>query len=98
MPKTSPRKSAPKHTKNAASPVAALRHELHMTQAQFAAAMGVSYEAVSKWERGLLTPSRTAEILMSHYRRHPHLVQEASRDKAPQSGNSVPRSRSAPCG
>lgn len=74
MPKTSPRKSAPKHTKNAASPVATLRHNLHMTQAQFAAAMGVSAEAVSKWERGLLTPSRTAEKLMSIYALHPELT------------------------
>lgn len=71
MPKTSPRKSAPKHTKNADSPVASLRHSLGLTQAQFAAAMGVSYEAVSKWERGLLTPSRTAAKLMELYRRHP---------------------------
>lgn len=83
MPKTAHRKSTPKVTKNAASPVAALRHELHMTQAQFAAAMGVSVTSVSLWESGAVPPSRTAEILMAHYRRHPHLVQEASHpDKA----------------
>lgn len=74
MPKNSPRKSTPKHTKNAASPVATLRHNLHMTQAQFAACMGVSLEAVSRWERGILTPSGTAEKLMAIYALHPELT------------------------
>lgn len=37
--------------------LAALRRQLMMTQAQFAALLGVHWITVSKWERRLLTPS-----------------------------------------
>lgn len=71
------RASRPKITKNAQSAVGTLRHSLRMTQAEFAAAMGVSVTTVSQWERGALTPSRTATLLMQLYARHPRLATEA---------------------
>ncbi len=74
MPKTAHRKSAPKVTKNAASPVATVRHALHMTQAQFAAAMGVSVTTISLWECGSVPTNRTAEKLMAIYAAHPELA------------------------
>lgn len=76
MPEKQHRKSVPKRTKNADSPVAALRHELHMTQQQFAEAMGVTKLTVSFWERGQSTPSRTAERLLLLYRRYPQAARE----------------------
>lgn len=76
MPEKQHRKSVPKRTKNADSPVAELRHELHMTQQQFADAMGVSKTTVSLWECGAVPPSRTAERLLLLYRRYPQAARE----------------------
>lgn len=58
MPEKQHRKSVPNRTENADSPVAALRHELGLTQQQFADAMGVSKTPVSLWACGAVPPSR----------------------------------------
>jgi DNA-binding transcriptional regulator YiaG len=41
-----------------------IRKKLGITQAEFAARVGVERATVGRWEVGLLTPSRTAVILM----------------------------------
>ena len=49
------------------SEVATLRVALGLTQAQFAAVLGVHSITVSKWERGLLAPSPYQAALMTSF-------------------------------
>lgn len=40
--------------------IAALRQRLHMTQEEFAHALGVTVSTVNRWENGHILPSRLA--------------------------------------
>jgi transcriptional regulator with XRE-family HTH domain len=49
----------------------AARKRLGLTQAELATLLGVSFEGVSKWERGLSEPSRiTQEGALARLKRH----------------------------
>ena len=45
---------------NGSSPVHELRRRLHMTQEEFAHAIGVTVSTVNRWENGHIEPSRLA--------------------------------------
>lgn len=72
------RASRPKHTKNADSETGRVRHALRMTQREFAQIMGVSVNAISKWESGALKPSRTAALLLGIYAANLRLARQKS--------------------
>ena len=46
------------------SPVHELRRRLHMTQEEFAHAIGVTVSTVNRWENGHIEPSRLARRAM----------------------------------
>ncbi len=46
------------------SPVTGLRRRLHMTQEEFAHAIGVTVSTVNRWENGHIEPSRLARKAM----------------------------------
>jgi len=56
---------------------AKIRHELNLTQEDFAGFLGVSLATVRKWERGTSDPSGAAKTLLSVARLHPEAIREA---------------------
>ena len=56
---------------------AKVRHELDLTQRDFAAMLGVSLATVQKWERGTGQPSGAAKTLLAVAKLHPDAVREA---------------------
>jgi putative transcriptional regulator len=56
---------------------AKIRHELNLTQEDFAGFLGVSLATVRKWERGTCDPSGAAKTLLSVARLHPEAIREA---------------------
>ncbi len=56
---------------------AKVRHELDLTQQDFAAMLGVSLATIRKWERGTGEPSGAAKTLLAVARLHPEVVREA---------------------
>ncbi len=55
---------------------AKIRHDLNLTQADFATLLGVSVATVRKWERGTGHPSGAAKTLLAVARRHPEIIRE----------------------
>ena len=56
---------------------AKIRHELDLTQEDFASMLGVSLATVRKWERGTGEPSGAAKTLLAVARMHPEAIREA---------------------
>jgi DNA-binding XRE family transcriptional regulator len=62
------------YSKNAGGAVAKLRHKLKLSQAAFAAALGVSVSALSKWEQGIRKPDKASAKLLSIIEKHPEML------------------------
>ena len=56
---------------------AKVRHELNLTQEDFAAMLGVSLATIRKWERGTGEPSGAAKTLLAVAKLHPEAIREA---------------------
>lgn len=56
---------------------AKVRHELDLTQQDFATMLGVSLATIRKWERGTCEPSGAAKTLLAVARLHPEAIREA---------------------
>lgn len=67
---------AAKSTIVALSPIAEARLKSGLTQAQFAALMGVSPRTVQDWEQGRREPSGAAKTLLKVAVRHPEVLRE----------------------
>lgn len=57
-----------------ATRISTLRRSLGLNQHQFAAALGIPWSTLSKWETGVRSPSGAAATLISLLIAHPHLV------------------------
>jgi DNA-binding transcriptional regulator YiaG len=55
---------------------AKIRHDLNLTQPDFASLLGVSVATVRKWERGTGQPSGAARTLLAVAKRHPEVIRE----------------------
>ena len=49
-------------TKGSPERLKAIRYQLDLSQERFARKLGVATNTVARWERGLLTPPRVAEL------------------------------------
>jgi putative transcriptional regulator len=58
------------------SPVARARASTALSQAQFAALMGVSVRTLQDWEQGRRKPSGAAQTLLAVAIRHPRVLRE----------------------
>lgn len=66
-----------KHTKRQpTSPVVRVRLKSGLSQAQFAAALGVSKRTLEQWEQGRRVPSGAAKQLLRIAERHPEVLVE----------------------
>ena len=57
--------------------VAQARQSAGLSQAQFAAALGISKRTLQEWEQGRRSPSGAAQTLIRIAQRHPKVVREA---------------------
>jgi putative transcriptional regulator len=58
------------------SRVAKLRVQSRLSQAQFAALLGVSARTLQEWEQGRRSPSGAAKTLLRVAEKHPEVLQE----------------------
>jgi len=58
--------------------VAGVRLKTGLSQAEFAAALGVSKRIVEQWEQGRREPSGPAEALLRIAERHPEMLREGA--------------------
>lgn len=58
------------------SPIARARLKAGLTQAQFAALLGVSQRTLEQWEQGRRTPSGAAKTLIRVAELHPEILRE----------------------
>lgn len=58
------------------SAVASARAASELSQAQFAALMGVSVRTLQEWEQGRRRPSGAAQTLLAVAQRHPEVLRE----------------------
>jgi putative transcriptional regulator len=58
------------------SPIAAARQGSGLSQAQFAALLGVSVRTLQEWEQGRRQPSGAAKTLLRVAERHPEVLRE----------------------
>lgn len=58
------------------SPVIAARRNSGLSQAQFAALMGVSVRTLQEWEQGRRSPSGAAKTLLRVAESHPEVLRE----------------------
>jgi putative transcriptional regulator len=56
---------------------AKIRHELNLTQSDFAELLGVSLATIRKWERGTGEPSGAAKTLLAVAKINPGVIREA---------------------
>ena len=63
-------------TRVALSPIAEARVKCGLSQAQFAALMGVSMRTLQDWEQGRRQPSGAAKTLLKVACLHPRVLQE----------------------
>ena len=61
------------------SQVGRVRHKSGLSQAQFAAALGVSKRTLEQWEQGRRGPSGAAQTLIKIVERHPDVLLEVAR-------------------
>jgi putative transcriptional regulator len=61
---------------NSGKDVVALRRFVGLTQAQFAAAMGISVHTLRNWEQGRRHPDGPAIALLRIAARHPRIIRE----------------------
>jgi putative transcriptional regulator len=61
---------------NSGKDVVALRRFVGLTQAQFAAAMGISVHTLRNWEQGRRQPDGPAIALLRIAARHPRIIRE----------------------
>jgi putative transcriptional regulator len=61
------------HTLKRPAPPQKIRARLHLSQAAFAALMGVSLRTVQDWEQGRRQPSGPAEALLRIAEQHPEV-------------------------
>jgi DNA-binding transcriptional regulator YiaG len=61
---------------NSGGDVIALRRFVGLTQAQFAAAMGISVHTLRNWEQGRRQPDGPAIALLRIAARHPRIIRE----------------------
>ena len=54
-----------------------VRHELDLTQQDFATMFGVALATIRKWARGTSEPSAEAKTLLAVARLHPEAIREA---------------------
>lgn len=59
-----------------ASPVVEARHRVDLSQAQFAALLGVSKRTLQEWEQGRRQPTGAARTLLKIAERHPEVLRE----------------------
>ena len=62
--------------------VAALRKFVHLSQSEFARAMGISVHTLRNWEQGRRTPEGPALALLRIAARHPRIIRENLRSAA----------------
>ena len=60
------------------SPIASIRLKSGLSQAQFAAALGVSKRTLEQWEQGRREPSGAAKTLLKIAERHPEVLLEVA--------------------
>ena len=65
------------HASKAKTEAAKVRHELDLTQQDFATMLGVSLATVQKWERGTGEPSGAVETLLAAARLYSEAIREA---------------------
>jgi len=58
------------------SPVAAARHQVGLSQAQFAVLLGVSERTLQDWEQGRREPSGAAKSLLKIAEKRPDVLRE----------------------
>lgn len=73
--------------------VKAVRKKLSMTQQQFAAHFGFSYDAIRDWETNRRRPERAARILLTVIDREPQLVAQALQARPSSVGHPAPAER-----
>ena len=57
--------------------VAKLRKSVGLSQARFAAALGISVATLQNWEQGRRRPDGPARVLLNVFKRHPKIVAES---------------------
>ena len=57
--------------------VAKLRKSVGLSQARFAAALGISLATLQNWEQGRRRPDGPARVLLTVFKRHPKIVAES---------------------
>lgn len=64
------------------SPIAAARVAVNLSQAQFAALLGVSVRTLQEWEQGRRQPSGAAKTLLRVAAAHPKVLRELVKSAA----------------
>jgi len=72
-------KKAAKSTKVDTPDVAKIRAEYDLSQAQFAALLGISVRTLQNWEQGHRSPQGPAQVLLRVAARHPEAVLDSVR-------------------
>ena len=76
--------------------VRAIRERYGLSQAKFAALMGISVGTLRNWEQGRRRPEGSARVLLRVVSRHPEVVLEAAGEYRRAAPSTEARSRSAP--
>ncbi len=65
-------------SQNSSSLIAQLRHRLELSQADFAAVLGVTKSTLYQWESGRRNPDGASARLLSIIDKHPELIKESA--------------------